>query len=354
MRKTIEMVHGKFKAVLREPKRIEKKDFTKEDLLKAKRKIDERSEEYESLGFPVWQRLGLKGVDLPYIELKSLPDCGLEHLFKDLDFEGADRKYTLMADLFYTEKICFKGSGKKRYKVKDGIDTILAVIEDDSKIEISHKGNFRISSGRFLVKSGAKLRLVDSSISGGLEISSYYFYLEDGAELEMEQGVIGTNSKVAKFVMVDGEGKFKAIVNPRVGSISSTVDVMYSAIVKGDPEVKVSGRGFTSNGKIIFRGVMDAKKGSKGSDISEKFECLFLDEKSSFEAIPSLFISENELSAEHGATAYEVPNDQIFYMMSRGLSEKESKLLIASGVFDGFDDLKSFIESHLSIGGDER
>ena len=351
MRKTIEMVHGKFRAILREPKRIEKRDFTKEDLLKASRKIDERFEEYESLGFPVWQRLGLKGIDIPDIELKETPECGLENLFKDLDFEGADRKYVLMADLFYTEKICFKGKGKKRYELKDGIDTFLAVIEGDSEIEISHKGKFRISSGRFLIRSGAKLRVVDSSISEGLEISSYYFYLEDGAELEMDQGIVGMNSKVAKFVMVDGEGKFRASVNPRVGSINSAVDVMYSAIVKNDPEVKVTGRGFTSNGKIIFRGVMDAKRGSKGSDISERFECLFLDENSSFEAIPSLFISENELSAEHGATAYEIPNDQIFYMMSRGLSEEESKLLIASGVFDGFEDLKDFIENHLSIGG---
>ncbi len=353
MRKTIEMVHGKFKAVLREPSRIKKRDFTKEDLLKAKRKIDERFQEYESLGFPIWQRLNLKGIDIPDIELKNIPECGLEHLFSELDFEGADRKYTLMADLFHSEKICFKGSGKKRYEINSGIDTILAVVEDDSEIEIAYKGNFRISSGRFLIKKGAKLRLFDSSISKGLEISSYYFYLEPGAILEMNQGAVGFNSKVAKFVMVDGAGDFKAVINPKVGSISSAADVMYSAVVKDNPEVLVSGRGFTSNGKIIFRGVMDAKRGSKGSKISEKFECLFLDEKSSFEAIPSLFISENELSAEHGATAYEIPQDQIFYMMSRGLSGKESKLLIASGVFDGFEDLKSFIESHLSIGGDE-
>ncbi len=354
MRKTIEMVHGKFRAVLREPSRIKMRDFTKEDFLKANREVDEKFEEYESLGFPVWQRLGLKGIDLPTIEIKDIPDCELEYLFKELDFEGADRKYTLMADLFYDEKICFSGSGKERFELKDGIGTILAVIEDDSEIELSYRGSFRISSGRFLIKSGAKLKMIDSSISEGVEISSYYFYMEPGSELELYQGAVGLNSKTAKFVMIDGEGNFKAVVHPRIGSMNSAIDVMYSAVVKDDPEVLVSGRGFTSNGKIIFRGVMDAKKGSKESKISEHFECLFLDEKSSFEAIPSLFISENELSAEHGATAYEIPNDQIFYMMSRGLSEEESKLLIASGVFDGFEDLKDFIESHLSIGGDMR
>jgi Fe-S cluster assembly scaffold protein SufB len=118
---------------------------------------------------------------------------------------------------------------------------------------------------------------------------------------------------------------------------------MYSSKVSDQSSVVVNGRGFSRSGRIVFRGVMDAKKGAKNAGVSEHFECLFLDDESSFEAIPSLFVSENELSAEHGATAYKIPYDEVFYMMSRGFSREEVSLIVAKGVLDGFDELQNWV-----------
>ncbi len=348
MRRTIEMVHENFRAILREPSRISLEDLTERDLKALGRKVDSRFREYKGLGFPVWRRLGLKGIEVPRLSLKSSPSCDLDRFFEEYDFEGADRKYTLMADIFHTEKFCFEGSGKRRYEISSGIDTFLALIEGKAEIEIEYFGNFRVSSGRFVVKNGSRLKVFESSISTGIEISSYYFYMEPGSTLEIYQGTAGKSAKVAKFIMIEGEGDFRVMAFPRVGSISSSIDVMYSSVVRENAEVMVSGRGFAEDGKVIFRGVMDARRGSRDAKLSEHFECLFLDENSSFEAIPSLFISENELSAEHGATAYEIPEDQVFYMMSRGFSEDEVKLAVAEGVFDGFDVIREFVSEHLN------
>jgi hypothetical protein len=342
VRRTIEMVHGKFKAVLREPRRVFKKDFD-EDFLKKLGREDQRIDEYTSLGFPVWIRPGLEGIEIPKIEYEKLEECGNEWMFEKFDFEGADRKYTLLADLFHNKKICFEGSGEEEVNLRGNvIDTLLFVVNGDTTVHIDYSGGFRVSSGRFLVKEGATLVLEDASISEGVEISSYYFYLEKGASLEIRQG-LASSGKSAKYILIEGED-FEANVLPRVGVINGAVDIMYSSKVSDSSSVVVNGRGFSKSGKVIFRGVMDAKKGSKNANVSEHFECLFLDDEASFEAIPSLFVSENELSAEHGATAYSIPYDEVFYMMSRGFSSDEISLTVAKGILDGFDKLQNWTE----------
>ncbi len=345
MRKAIELFHGSFRAVLREPKRVGKRDVPGEFLKRVKDKA--RLDEYLSLGFPVWERLKLEGIDLPDLDYASAPLCGLEWMIEELDFEGADRKYTLLSDLFATQKLCFEGSGERSFFLEEKtVDSGFFLIEGEAKMEIGYRGDFRVSSARFLLKEGSKLELTDWSSSDGVEISSYYFYLQNGAKLVLNQGVF-SRGKIAKFVMVDGEGNFEALVLPRIGALKGAADVMYSARATGSPSVVVSGRGFAKEGRVIFRGVMDAKRGAKGSSLREHFECLFLDEKSSFQAIPSLFVSENELSAEHGATAYQIPYGQTFYLMSRGFSEDEVKKIVASGIFENFEDLRKDLEKAL-------
>ncbi len=331
MIRSISMEHGQFRAVLREPRRIELRDFERPPF------DSERVREYFSLGFPIWTRLDLRGIEIPDIK-PSFEKCDLDWLIDEMDFEGADRKYTLMADIFHTEKICFNGKGEKEIEIEgDSIDTFLFVVEGNAHIRVRYSGGFRISNGRFLVKEGAKLIFEDSSFSDGIEISSYFFKLEKGAQIELKQGVL-SSGKIAKYVLVTGED-FEASVLPRVGALRGYADVMYSSFVGYSSSVSVDGLGFSKEGKVIFRGVMDAKKGSKDAEVSEKFECIFMDESSSFEAIPSLFISENDLSAEHGASAYSIPYEELFYMMSRGIDPESAKFIVASGILEDFEEL---------------
>ena len=51
-------------------------------------------------------------------------------------------------------------------------------------------------------------------------------------------------------------------------------------------------------------------------------------------SVPSLEIDENEVKAGHGSTIGRPDENQLFYLRSRGLSEKEAERLIIGGFFD--------------------
>ncbi len=75
------------------------------------------------------------------------------------------------------------------------------------------------------------------------------------------------------------------------------------------------------------------RKGSSGADgyFASKI-LLFGDAKG--RSVPSLEIDENDLKAGHASTVGRPDQEQLFYLQSRGLSEKEATSLIISGFFE--------------------
>ena len=86
--------------------------------------------------------------------------------------------------------------------------------------------------------------------------------------------------------------------------------------------------------RAIYRGTIDIKHGAKGTSARQKQASLLLSDEARSDAIPSLFIDEEEVSASHGATAGRLDREQLFYFMSRGLSRKVAERLIVEGFFE--------------------
>jgi len=63
-------------------------------------------------------------------------------------------------------------------------------------------------------------------------------------------------------------------------------------------------------------------------------DALILDSKSRSDTYPTNIILENEVSLEHEATVSKVGEDQLFYLMSRGLSEHEAEAMIVNGFLE--------------------
>ena len=60
-------------------------------------------------------------------------------------------------------------------------------------------------------------------------------------------------------------------------------------------------------------------------------DALILDEESRSDTYPYIRIDENDVSAEHEATVSKIGEEQLFYLMSRGLTEAEASAMIVSG-----------------------
>ncbi len=89
-------------------------------------------------------------------------------------------------------------------------------------------------------------------------------------------------------------------------------------------------------GKTNFRGFVKIFPGAINSKSHTKCDALILDENSNSGTIPQLDIDENRVNVGHEATVGKVGEDQLFYLMSRGLTESEAVTMIVNGFFETF------------------
>lgn len=83
-----------------------------------------------------------------------------------------------------------------------------------------------------------------------------------------------------------------------------------------------------------YRGLVKIKHGAKGSKSSVRCDGLMLDNRSTASTLPSMDVQENDVEVSHEAAVGKIGDEQLFYLMSRGLSEKEATKMIVSGFIE--------------------
>src|SRR4249919_2348396 len=87
-------------------------------------------------------------------------------------------------------------------------------------------------------------------------------------------------------------------------------------------------------GRTSYRGLVHVEPGAKRAKASVVCDALLLDEDSRSDTYPYMDIQEEDSSVGHEATVSKVADDQIFYLMSRGLSEEEAMAMIVRGFIE--------------------
>ena len=85
-----------------------------------------------------------------------------------------------------------------------------------------------------------------------------------------------------------------------------------------------------NGGRAGYRGLLEVAKGATGSKSKVVCDALILDEESRSDTYPYIKIDENEVDIGHEATVSKIGEEQLFYLMSRGLSEAEASAMIVS------------------------
>lgn len=103
--------------------------------------------------------------------------------------------------------------------------------------------------------------------------------------------------------------------------------------------------------RLVFSGVNHIKNKAKKSNTNQSAKIIVFDEKASGKANPILRIDEHDVLASHAAIVGRLNDDHLFYLKSRGLSEKEAKTLIVYGyltpIAKHFDKLTQTKITHL-------
>ena len=91
-----------------------------------------------------------------------------------------------------------------------------------------------------------------------------------------------------------------------------------------------------NGGKVNYRGLVRHQKNATNAKSKVECDTLILDDKSTSDTVPTNMMMNNESIIEHEATVSKVSEDQLFYLMSRGLTKEQATEMIVMGFIEPF------------------
>lgn len=87
-------------------------------------------------------------------------------------------------------------------------------------------------------------------------------------------------------------------------------------------------------GRAAYRGLLKVHKGAYDCKSNVVCDALLLDDESRSDTYPYIEIEEEDVTIGHEASVSKVGEEQLFYLMSRGLSEEEATTMVVSGFIE--------------------
>ena len=87
-------------------------------------------------------------------------------------------------------------------------------------------------------------------------------------------------------------------------------------------------------GRTTYRGLVRVEEGAENSKAFVRCDALLLDEDSRSDTYPYMEVEESNIDIGHEATVSKVGEDQLFYLMSRGLTEEQATAMVVAGFIE--------------------
>jgi Fe-S cluster assembly protein SufB len=87
-------------------------------------------------------------------------------------------------------------------------------------------------------------------------------------------------------------------------------------------------------GTSVYRGLLQVLPNAHGSVSNVECDALILDDYSRSDTIPDMKIANDDVSITHEASAGKLNEEDIFYLMARGLNEEEAKGILVNGFLE--------------------
>ncbi|MNP19562.1 FeS cluster assembly protein SufD [compost metagenome] len=100
---------------------------------------------------------------------------------------------------------------------------------------------------------------------------------------------------------------------------------------KNTPSQMITRAVLREQSTAIINGITKIEKGASKSDGQQTEKVLMLSPKARGDANPILLIDEDDVTAGHAASVGQVNAEQVYYLMSRGISRTEAEALIIYG-----------------------
>ena len=139
-------------------------------------------------------------------------------------------------------------------------------------------------------------------------------------------------------IYLRGEGAMADIISVAVAGKGQHQDTGAKAIhLAPNTRSRIVSKSVSKDGgRATYRGQLKVAPGATNVVASVRCDALMLDDISRSDTYPYIDIQEDDTTMTHEATVGKVSTDQIFYLMSRGLTENEATNLIVQGFLEVF------------------
>ena len=90
----------------------------------------------------------------------------------------------------------------------------------------------------------------------------------------------------------------------------------------------------TGESRASYEGLIHIVKDAQDTDTYLQTHSMLLSPRAKGDAIPSLIVETDNVKASHGGTVGEIDEEQVFYMMSRGISRPDAVRILVEGYFE--------------------
>jgi len=164
-------------------------------------------------------------------------------------------------------------------------------------------------------------------------------HAHEGATVEWIDANTGSR-KTVKFpsIYLRGRGATADVISVAVAGRGQHQDTGAKAIhLAPDTRSRIVSKSVSKDGgRATYRGQLKVAPGATGVVASVRCDALMLDDESRSDTYPYIDIQEDDTTMTHEATVGKISQDQIFYLMSRGLTENEAQNLVVQGFLEVF------------------
>lgn len=213
-------------------------------------------------------------------------------------------------------------------------------------IILIYKGNgpTSILQTKVYAENYANIHLIKAQLldSGALHFDDTQVFCEENASVKFTQIELGA-SHVNSGLHVNLYG-YQSSFDSKVAYLCQNDQILdmnhivYHYGKKSECNMQVDGT-LKDNAQKAYRGTIDLKKGCCGAKGHEMEETLLLSPKTVNKSLPVILCDEEDVEGEHGATIGRLSSDILFYMQSRGISEKEAEVLMSRAKIQAAVDL---------------
>lgn len=159
----------------------------------------------------------------------------------------------------------------------------------------------------------------------------------------------GKNSITNYYSDLNGDFSNNRLDTIYLGKENQKFDLNYIGELRGKKtniDIEVQGA-LKDLAKKNFKGTIDFKKGAKKATGNENEACILLSKTAKALALPMLLCSEEEVEGNHSSSAGKIDEKELFYIMSRGIEQKEAMKMIVRARFNNI--LKNIDNEELKI-----